>query len=60
MKLDSRKTGFLDIFQMKKFFIQTVTGDNSVWSEMFSIFNLEDKHVLISYPVSLLLNLALS
>lgn len=55
MRLDSSKTGHIDIHQMKKFFIHAVTEYTSVWSEMFNIFNLEGNHnniMVISYPVS--------
>lgn len=53
MRLDSRKTGHIDIHQMKRFFIHAITEYTSMWSEMFNIFNLGGNHMFISYPVSL-------
>ncbi len=52
MRLDSRKSGYLNVNQMKRFFIHGSSSDGSLESDMFDILQLRDSSS-ISYPVSL-------
>lgn len=50
MRLDSRKSGQININQMKKFYI--ASEDDTLWSQMLDIFGLNGNHTSISFAVS--------
>ena len=49
-RLDSNKSGSVQVEQMKKYFINAVTDHDTLWPDMFSILNLRADQTFISYP----------
>lgn len=50
-RLDSRKSGQIEVHEMKKFFIHVATTEcTSVWSDLITIFNMKDDHTCITFP----------
>ena len=50
LRLDSCKSGHIEVNQIKKYFIDTA---DSIWSDMINVFHINGAHSSISYPVSL-------
>lgn len=55
VRIDGRKSGQVNVDQMKKFFIVTDTEATSLWSEMLDVFDLKDNQSPISFAVSIVL-----